>query len=178
MIDYEVLFRISYGLYIVCSGDKSRGNGYICNTVFQITSDPPKFTVVCNKNNYTAEFIRNSGVFSVSVLNENAAPELFGRFGFRSGREMDKLEGMNVVYGETGAPIVMNDALAFLEFRLNQTVDAGTHFLFIADLVRAEMMDATMEPLTYLAYHQVRKGFAPKNAPTYIEPGKFRGGGG
>ena len=173
MITIEALFKISYGLYIVCSGDKDRGNGFISNTVFQVTAEPARFAACCNKNNYTAEFITRSGAFSVSVLHRDASPDLFGRFGFKSGKEFDKLEGIDVKYGETGVPIVLNDSIAYLECRVVQTVDVGTHLMFIGELLQAEVLDDTQEPLTYQHYRQVRKGVAPKNAPTYIDKSKL-----
>jgi flavin reductase (DIM6/NTAB) family NADH-FMN oxidoreductase RutF/rubredoxin len=173
MINYEALFKISYGLFIVSSGDKVQGNGYISNTVFQVTAQPPKFAICCNKDNYTAEVIVRSKVFSVSILHKDVSPDIFGRFGYRSGKDFIKLEGMNVRYGEnTGVPIVLNDSIAFLECRLVQTVDVGTHFLFIGELLNAEILDDDKEPITYSYYRQVRKGVAPKNAPTYIDKSK------
>ena len=32
MIDFNALYKVSYGLYIVCSGSREYGNGYISNT--------------------------------------------------------------------------------------------------------------------------------------------------
>jgi hypothetical protein len=43
MLDIQALFKISYGLYIVSSGDKTRGNGFISNTVLQVAVEPAKF---------------------------------------------------------------------------------------------------------------------------------------
>ena len=80
MINFEALFKVSYGLYVVCSGDKSRGNGFISNTVFQVTSTPARFASCCNKDNYTAEFIKESGAFSISVLHQDTPADIFGRF--------------------------------------------------------------------------------------------------
>lgn len=173
MIDFEALFKISYGLYIVCSGDQSRGNGFISNTVFQVTAEPAKFASCCNKNNFTAEFIQKTGAFSVSVLHENSSPELFGRFGYQSGRDIDKLAGLSVRYGETGVPMVMNDSVAVLEFRVVQTVDVGTHLMFIGELVNAEVINNSEEPMTYAYYRRIRKGASPKNAPTYVDKAKL-----
>jgi len=173
MINFEALFKISYGLFIVSSGDKNRGNGFISNTVFQVTAEPVKFAACCSKNNFTADFIKNSGAFSVSVLHQNTASEIFGRFGYKSGRDLNKMEGMSVIYGETGVPIVMNDCVAFLECRVEQTFDVGTHFIFIGNLIRSEIVDDTKEPITYMYYRQVKKGVAPKNAPTYIDKSKL-----
>jgi flavin reductase (DIM6/NTAB) family NADH-FMN oxidoreductase RutF/rubredoxin len=165
----EALFTISYGLYIVCSGSREQGNGFISNTVFQVTAEPARFAACCSKKNYTSDFISRTGAFSVSVLHRNASPEIFGRFGYKSGKDTDKLEGMQVIYGETGVPIVLNDCIAFLEFRVIQTLDVGTHLLFIGELVHSEVLDNDREPLTYSYYRQVRKGLAPPNAPTYID---------
>lgn len=173
MINYEALFKISYGLYIVCSGTKANGNGYISNTVFQITSDPPRFATCCNKENHTAGLIQSSGQFSVSVLQVEAGAGTIGTFGYKSGKDTDKLNGMNVRYGETGVPIVLNDAIAFLECSVVETIDVGTHLMFIGELVQAEVLDEDADPLTYLHYRKVKKGVAPKNAPTYIDKSKL-----
>ncbi len=169
MINFEALFKVSYGLYIVCSGDDTQGNGFISNTVFQVTASPPRFASCCNKDNYTAEFIRKTRAFSVSVLHQDTPADIFGRFGYQSGRDADKLEGMRVRYGETGVPIVLDEAIACLECKVVQTHDVGTHWLFIGELIQSDVLDDTMEPMTYLHYRQVKKGLAPRNAPTYVD---------
>ena len=165
----EALYKISYGLYLVCSGDKNKGNGFVSNTFFQVSSEPPKFATCCNKNNYTAELIKKNGAFSVSILEQETRSEIIGKFGFKSGRDIDKMAGANVKYAETGVPIVLNDSIAYFECKVIETIDVGTHYMFIGDLVSMESIDETKAPLTYLYYRQVKKGVAPKNAPTYIE---------
>jgi flavin reductase (DIM6/NTAB) family NADH-FMN oxidoreductase RutF/rubredoxin len=173
MINYEALFKISYGLYVVASGSKEYGNGYISNTVFQVTSEPPRFATCCNKDNHTAGLVQSSGLFSVSVLSREAGPGTIGTLGYKSGKSSNKLENMNIRYGETGVPIVLDDAIAFLECRVTETYDVGTHLMFIGELVQAEVLDEAQDPLTYLHYRKVRKGVAPKNAPTYIDKSKL-----
>jgi flavin reductase (DIM6/NTAB) family NADH-FMN oxidoreductase RutF/rubredoxin len=173
MIQFEALFKISYGLYIVCSGNKDRGNGFISNTFFQVTAEPPKFASCCNKDNFTASLIQETGAFSVSVIHKDTDPDIISRFGYKSGKETDKLEGLKVKYGITGVPIVLNDSIAILECKVIQTIDVGTHYMFIGELVHAEITDDTRDPLTYMHYRQARKGAAPKNAPTYIDKSKL-----
>jgi flavin reductase (DIM6/NTAB) family NADH-FMN oxidoreductase RutF/rubredoxin len=174
MIDFEALFKISYGLYIVSSGDKNSGNGFISNTVFQVTSEPVKFAACCNKDNHTSSVIKKTGAFAVSVLHTDTSPEIFGLFGYKSGKNTDKLKGMSLIYGETGVPIVQNDCIAYLECRLVQTIDVGTHFVFIGELVQSKTLDESKEAITYSYYRQVRKAEAPKNAPTYIDKSKYQ----
>ena len=173
MINFEALFKISYGLYIVSSGSKEYGNGFISNTVFQVTSTPPRFAACCNKENHTAGIIQSTESFSVSILQSETAPEIFGTFGFKSGKDINKMEAVEVMYGESGVPIVMNDAIAFLECKVVETYDVGTHLMFIGELVQADVLDDGKDPLTYLHYRQVKKGVAPKNAPTYIDKSKL-----
>ena len=173
MINYQALFKISYGLFIVSSGDRTRGNGYISNTVFQVTSEPPRFALCCNKNNFTAEFIRDYEVFSVSILAQNASSEIFGKFGYRSGKSFDKMAGLHLKYGDTNVPIVLDDCIAYLECKVVQTFDVGTHLMFIGELLNAELIDDSREPLTYSYYRDVKKGVAPKNAPTYIDKSRL-----
>jgi len=173
MIDFNALFKISYGLYIICSGDEKSGNGFIANAVFQVTAEPARFAVCVNKNNYTFEFIEKSDCYSVSVLHQNTASEIIGRFGYKSGRNFNKFEEINIKYGQTGVPIVLNDCIAYFEFKVVQKFDVGTHCIFIGELVQAEILDDTKEPLTYQYYRLEKKGLAPKNAPTYINKSKL-----
>ena len=173
MIQFEAFFTISYGLYIVSSGNKNKGNGFISNTFFQVTSSPPRFASCCNKDNYTASLIQDTGAFSVSVIHQDTDPDIISRFGYKSGKDVDKMAGINLKYGQTGVPIVLNDCIAFMECKVVQTIDMGTHYMFIGELLQAETTGDTREAMTYQYYRQFRKGAAPKNAPTYIDKSKF-----
>jgi flavin reductase (DIM6/NTAB) family NADH-FMN oxidoreductase RutF/rubredoxin len=173
MINFEALFNITYGLYIVCSGDKNKGNGFISNTVFQVTAEPAKFAASCNKNNYTAEFIQKTGAFSVSILHTDASSDIIGKFGYKSGKDFNKMDNIQLKFGDTGVPVVISDSIAYLECKVVQTIDVGTHLIFIGELINAELLDETKNPMTYLHYRQVKKGVAPKNAPTYIDKSKL-----
>jgi len=77
---------------------------------------------------------------------------------------------MDVRYGITGVPVVLDYSIAVFECRLVQTIDAGTHLIFIGELVSSEIVDDKKEPMTYSYYKKVRKGMAPKNAPTFVDP--------
>ena len=116
MINYEALFNLTYGLYIVSSGDSESGNGFISNTVFQVTAEPPRFASCCNKDNYTAGLIQKHGAFAISVLRQETSAEIIGRFGYKSGRDYNKMKDMRLIYGEnTGVPVVLNDCIAYME---------------------------------------------------------------
>jgi len=170
-MNLKALYKIGYGLYVVCSRKGDKLNGQIANTVFQITSEPPTIAVSINKNNLTHEFIKESKVLAVSVLSQDTPLSFIGHFGFRSGRDIDKLEGINYETGMTKAPVVTDNTLAYLELRVIQEVDVGTHTIFIGELVGADVLREG-EPMTYAYYHQVKRGTTPKAAPSYVEEKK------
>lgn len=167
------LHKLGYGMYIVGSRKGDRLNAQVANTVFQITSEPPTVAVSINKNNLTHEFIKESRVFAASVLCQATPLRFIGNFGFKSGRDTDKLKDINFKLGETKAPIILDNTVAYLEAEVVQDIDVGTHTIFIGRVVAAEVLtdDASM---TYEYYHQVKRGTTPKTAPSYI--GREKGG--
>jgi len=165
-MDTKVLHQLSYGMYIVSSRKGESINGQTCNTVIQVSSEPPIISACINKGNLTHDFIDDSGVFAVSILSQDTPLSLIGRFGFKSGREVEKFEGIDYKLGETKAPIVMDNTLAYLEAKVINRADVGTHTIFIGELVGAEVIQEG-EPMTYAYYHQVKRGTTPKTAPSY-----------
>lgn len=163
--DERSMYSISYGLYIVSSLADGKANGQIANTVIQVSAEPARIAVAINKNNYTHEFISKSGVYVVSVLDEDAPMTLIGRFGFKTGRDLDKFEGINTMTLDTGCPIVTDSTISVFSSKVFATADAGTHTLFLADVTSGKVL-SDKKPLTYEKYHE-NKGRAPKNAPTY-----------
>ena len=167
-MNLKALRKVSYGMYIVTSHLDGRLNGQIANTVFQVTSEPATIAVSINKQNLTHEFIEKSGVFAVSILSKDAPLTLIGNFGFKSGRELDKFFSVNHKIGVTGSPVVLDSAVAFLEAEVINSLDVGTHTVFIGKIVNADVLSDD-EPMTYAFYHLVKRGTSPKNAPTYIK---------
>lgn len=164
-MNYGALNKISYGVYVVSSAVNGKLNGCVANAVMQITAEPPSVAVSINRENLTNEFICESGKFSVSVLPQNAAPVLFGMFGYRSGRDISKFDG--VKYHLHGGLPVLDDSCAGLVCEVTDKMETETHTVFLGKVVEAfELSDG--EPMTYSYFHNVIKGKSPKNAPTYI----------
>ncbi|MCJ7515022.1 MAG: flavin reductase [Dehalococcoidia bacterium] len=170
-MNLQALHKIGYGLYVVCSKKDGKFNGQIANTVFQVCSEPPVIAAALNKQNLTNEFVSASKVFTVSILSQDTLLGFIGNFGFKSGRDVDKFSGVNYKMGETGAPIVLDNALAYLEAKVINQMDVGTHTIFVGEIIGADVVKEG-EPMTYAYYHQVRRGTTPKTAPTYIEEKK------
>ena len=167
----SAFFNMSYGVYIASSINGDKINAHIVNAVMQTTSSPATFCLASNKNNLTCEYIQQSKVFAVSVVDNDADMKFIGRFGFRTGRDIDKFDGIKYRIGQTGAPIVLEHTVAFVECKVINQIDLGSHILFVGEVVDADNI-AEGKPLTYADYHNVKKGLSPKNAPTYIEKPK------
>ena len=167
-MDLQTLWKIEYGMFIVSSHLDVKLNGQIANTVFQITAEPPTIAASLNKLNLTHDFVEKSRVFSVSILAADAPMQLIGRFGFKSGREIDKFTETKHRIGMTGAPIVLEHAIGFIECEVINELDCGTHTLFLGKVVDCDIIDPQKSPLTYSDYHIVKHGKTPKTATTYI----------
>jgi flavin reductase (DIM6/NTAB) family NADH-FMN oxidoreductase RutF/rubredoxin len=163
----KALHQLGYGLYIVTSRKGGRLNGQIANTVFQVTSEPPTVAVSINRGNLTWEYIKESGVFAVSVIGQDTPLSFIGHFGFKSGRDVDKMEGINYRMGQTEAPIVIDNAVSYLEARVIKEMDVGTHTIFVGEIIAGDVLNEKV-CMTYDYYHQVKRGVTPKTAPSYV----------
>ena len=167
-MDFKTLHKVSYGLYIICSKNNDKINGQIANVLFQITAEPPRVAISINKQNLTHEYIKKSKVFAASILSVDAPMTLIGNFGFKSGRDIDKFKDINYKIGKTKAPIITDDSLAFVEGKVIDSIECGTHTIFIGEVVDAQILTEA-EPMTYAYYHICKGGVSPKTAPTYIK---------
>jgi flavin reductase (DIM6/NTAB) family NADH-FMN oxidoreductase RutF/rubredoxin len=166
-MDHKAFTKISYGLYIVATAFEGEKAGYIANTVFQVTSSPPQIAISCHKDNHTLGVLQKSGVFAVSVLRKDTPAGLIGTFGYMSGKETDKFAGMNTIVKTSGAPVVLDSCVAWLDCRVEKTMDLGTHIVFVG-LVLDSGICSDDESLTYDWYRTKFKLLSPKNSPTYI----------
>jgi len=173
-MDLKALHKISYGLYVVSSKKGEKINGQTANAVIQVTSEPPTIAIGINKQNLTHEYIKESKVFAISILSQDTPLSFIGKFGFKSGRDIDKFENVNYKAGKTQAPAVLDYTLSYLEAKVIKEVDVGTHTIFVGEIVEADVLKEG-EPMTYAYYHQIKRGTTPKTAPTYLKEDKEPG---
>jgi flavin reductase (DIM6/NTAB) family NADH-FMN oxidoreductase RutF/rubredoxin len=169
----EAFFKLSYGLYVVTSKHDYKYNGYIANTAFQVTAEPAQLAISCSKDNYSTQLIENSGHFAVSVLHTEASQPLISTFGYKSGSDLQKMEGIEFKEGQSGSPIILEGCLAWFDCKVVKKVDVGSHILFIGEVLDSELTNESATPMTYAYYREVKNGVAPKNAPTYVDKSKL-----
>ena len=159
----NALFKIGYGLYVLTANEQGKDNGCIVNTVMQVTSDPCQIAICVNKNNYTCEMIQHTRKFNVSVLAEGVSFDVFKNFGFHSGRNTDKFVNfLEVKRSPNGIYYITKDTNAYMSAYVQQEIDLGTHIMFIAQLVEAEILSE--KPTVTYDYYQ--KNIKPKPEAT------------
>ena len=156
--DLTALFNIGYGLYVVTTNDGTRDNGLIVNTVSQVTNTPNRIAVTINKQNYSFHTIQKTGVLNVNCLDVSAPFSLFQRFGFQSGRTVDKFEGMEVLRSDNGLAFLPRYINSFMSLKVESYVDMDTHGMFICTVTEARVM-SDAETMTYTYY---QKNVKPK----------------
>lgn len=165
-MDSKIFRSMSYGVYVAGTMDGVRPTGCIVNSVMQITSSPATVAISVNHDNYTNGSIAKSGLFSFSILAEDSDPGLIGGFGFRSGKDVNKFDGVDHEMA-AGVPVV-KDSCGYVVCRVIHTMETATHTVFLGEVIDGVVYEGNRKPMTYAYYHQVVKGKSPKNAPTYL----------
>ncbi len=149
--DLSALFNIGYGLYVVTSNDGKKDNGLIVNTVTQVTSTPNRIAVTINKENYSHHVIRQSGKLNINCLSKDAPFSVFEKFGFQSGRNVDKFADCTPQRSDNGLVFLPRYINSFMSLRVEEYVDLDTHGMFICAVTEARVIART-ETMTYTYY--------------------------
>ena len=152
----QALFRVTHGLYVLTAKSGHRINGQCLDALMQVTNVPPRIAIGVGKRSLTHEMIVASGRFAVSVLDREdpTCVDLIRRFGFQSGRAIDKFADLAIERTADGIPVLPN-AVAVYECTVlrEKAVDLDTHTLFIGSVDRAGTREGG-EPLTYNEYRK------------------------
>ena len=152
IVEYETMFKLSYGLFVLTARDGTKDNGCIINTVTQITESPLRISVAVNKANFTHDMIKKTGEFNVSILSELAHFDIFKQFGFQSGKETDKFALCDYnVRAANGIRYVPEGTNGMISAKVTESFDYGTHTLFIAEVTQAVVLSG--EPSATYKYY-------------------------
>lgn len=147
----KALSNISYGLYVVTTNDGTKDNGLIVNTVTQVSNQPNRFAVTINKGSYSLEIIQKTKKMNVNCLSIDAPFNVFELFGFHSGRDINKFEGVSFIRSSNGLAVLTKYINSYLSLEVIQTIDLGTHLMFICDLTESNVINEK-ESMSYSYY--------------------------
>ena len=149
--ELKALSNIGYGLYVVTTNDGVKDNGIVINTLTQVTNTPNRFAVTINKGSYSHETILKTRKMNVNFLTVEAPFKVFEAFGFVSGRDVDKFSGCNPNRSFNGLVVLPKYINSFISLEVIQTVDLGTHTMFICDLKEAAVIN-DKDSMSYTYY--------------------------
>lgn len=152
-MDKKAFYNLTYGLFVVSTKFKDKTNGCISNVCVQVANDPPRVALSLQNNNYTTELLKESGEFTVSVLDTSCRFEVIKHFGMQSGRSVDKFNGVDYKNADNGIPYLTNNTVAVVVGKVAESHNIGSHTLFIADVKDAFVINENSQPMTY-AYYQ------------------------
>ena len=155
MIDNTALFKFEYGLYLVTTKDE-KDNAMIINSATQLTDSPLQVGVTINKSAYSHDIIIKTKKLNLCPLTQSAPFSLFENFGFKSGRECDKFEGIEFERSENGLAVITKHINSYLSLEVTSTVDLGSHTLFICTVTEAKVINDS-KTMTYAYYHAYTK---------------------
>lgn len=159
----KAMYQLTYGLFVLTASENGKDSGCIINTASQVTSTPNRISIAVNKTGYTHDMIMRTRKFTVNILSEKAPFALFQRFGFQSGRDTDKFADFHGwKRGYNDVPYLTEGTNGFISAWVEQTIDLGTHTLFIAQVTDMEVLDTT--PSCTYRYYQTN--IKPKPQPT------------
>jgi len=136
-----------HGVYVVTTRVGEKINGMTAAWVSQVSLKPLMVMVSIAPSRYTHTLIQESGSFAINVLTRDQV-ELAKRFGYKSGRKVDKCTGLDWVTAASGAP-VLPQAHAYLDLKLVHTFAAGDHTLFVGEVMEAKILRPESSPLIF-----------------------------
>ena len=162
MIDNSAIFKLSYGLFVLFSRNNDKDNGCIINTAQQVTQNPLRISVTVNKDNLTHALIYRTKKLNLSVLTESVPFDVIKKFGFASGFQEEKIKTGEYPRSENGLCYLTEYSNACISADVIDTVDLGTHTMFICDVTEAvKLSDEASVTYDYYFKHIKPK---PENA--------------
>lgn len=160
----KALYNLTYGVYLLSASENGKDNACIINTAVQVANNPTRISIAAIKGNLTHDMILSTGEFNLSAISTDAPFSLFKHFGMQSGRDVDKFaEFTDVARSENGLYYLTKYANSFVSLKVTETLDLGSHTLFIAELVDGEVL-SSKPACTYSYYQTTIKNSAPKPA--------------
>lgn len=149
----DVLSHFWSPLCAVGSHGPTGPNAQICVSVFgaSIVPDQPRLLVNLSQSNYTCELVRESGTVAITLLSRDQLP-LLSQLGLQSGRDTDKLAGLDCALTDAKDPVFRGGA-GFVAGDVIESFELGDATAY---LVAVRERD-TAEGVAPLRWHDARE---------------------
>ena len=149
MIDWEILYKLPLGLYVLSANDGNNDVGAIIDAVMIVSNQPCALAISCSNHGYTKQCIDNSLRFNISVLPKDISPFVIANFGFFSSKDRDKWAFVKHQQF-CGLPVI-DDALVFINAKVIHKHELCSNTIFIAEITDAKL-NKNGTPLLYQEY--------------------------
>lgn len=142
-LDDELLNRVTWkipnALALVGSAHDGVRNGMTTSWITQLSMEPVLIGIGVDNDAVTHRLISGSGAFTVNLWDaENT--RVFVKFSKPANDDGETLNDRSVSTSVTGAPI-FDEAIAWMDCEVRNTLDLGTHTLFVGEVVAASIRD-------------------------------------
>lgn len=131
----DVLRFWTTGVTVVTASHQGSQHGMTVNSFTSLSLEPPLVSISLEKATRTHQLVMQAGRFGVSIL-AAGQQELSNRFAGRESEQSNRFEGVDIFTLETGSPL-LRQAIAYFDCRVSVTHDAGTHTIFISEVLAA-----------------------------------------
>lgn len=163
----DVLRFWTTGVTVVSSYNATIRHGMTVNSFTSLSLEPPLVLISLEKITRTHGLVKAAGVFGVSILGEDQRV-LSDRFAGRESELSNRFDNVETFALETGSPL-LSEAIAFFDCRVATTHDAGTHTIFISEVLAAGIPSGSevRTPLVYFNrnYRQLSGLYGPQRNP-------------
>ncbi len=152
----RVMWAIPNVLCLVGSRAGDERNGMTTSWVTQVAMEPVLVAISVDSTAVTNRLIRDGGSFSVNLWDREDT-KVFRRFSKPAEDDGAALNGYSVRNGVTGVPI-FDDAIAWLECAVRDTIDVGTHDLFLGEVIDVGIQDGAEEQVARMEDTRMKYG--------------------
>jgi flavin reductase (DIM6/NTAB) family NADH-FMN oxidoreductase RutF len=146
MVDDELLNKVTWkipnALALIGSRAGDERNAMTASWVTQLSMEPVLVGVGIDQHAVTHRLVAEGGSFTVNLWDAGDT-KVFVKFSKPAVDDGAALNGRAVHAATTGAP-VFDEAIAWLDCAVRQSIDLGTHTLFIGEVVDAAIRDDTV----------------------------------
>jgi flavin reductase (DIM6/NTAB) family NADH-FMN oxidoreductase RutF len=132
------------GVTMVAASHNGVSHGMTVNSFTSLSLDPPLVSVSLEKVTRTHQLVKDANAFTVTILSQGQQA-LSDRFAGRESEQSDRFAGLETFTVETGNPI-LNQGMAFFDCKVAASHDAGTHTVFIGEVLACGRLTENGEP--------------------------------
>jgi flavin reductase (DIM6/NTAB) family NADH-FMN oxidoreductase RutF len=139
--------RMASGVYIVTIYGEDGKDGMLTTWLVQSAFEPPMLSLAVKKGRPLLDHLKKGSTFSVNVLSKKNM-DVFKNFAKPHTEGMDRFEGLSIDAAVPSGP-VFKDCVAYMSCKMHDKVEAGDHYVVVAEITEGALLAGDEEPMTH-----------------------------